>query len=80
MEIVYDTEGSCASRIIVHVEDGMIVSARFVDGCPGNTEAVAALVAGMPVGEAVRRLKGIACQGATSCPDQLATALEKAFS
>lgn len=77
-EIVFDTEGSCASQVIIHVDEGLIVSARFVDGCPGNTQAVAALVAGMSVGEAVTRLKGIVCQGNTSCPDQLAKALEAA--
>ncbi|MDA8430177.1 MAG: TIGR03905 family TSCPD domain-containing protein [Geobacteraceae bacterium] len=56
-----------------------MVSTQFIDGCAGNTQAVAALVKGMPVEEAVRRLKGIACQGDTSCPDQLARALETAL-
>ncbi|WP_243688682.1 TSCPD domain-containing protein [Geotalea toluenoxydans] len=41
--------------------------------------AVGALVKGMAVEEAIRRLKGIACQGDTSCPDQLARALEQAL-
>jgi len=50
---------------------------EFVDGCAGNTQAVAALVRGMAVGEAISRLKGIVCQGDTSCPDQLARALEQ---
>lgn len=74
----YKTSGSCAKRIDIEIEDGTIVSAEFVEGCAGNTLAVSALVKGMPVREAVRRLKGIACQGDTSCPDQLALALEAA--
>lgn len=78
MKISYATAGSCATRIDIDIEDGIITGAEFIDGCPGNTRAVAALVRGMPVNEAVRRLKGIACQGDTSCPDQLARALEEA--
>lgn len=78
MQFSYETIGSCATRIDIEIDGGVIVGARFINGCAGNTRAVAALVAGMPVAEAVRRLKGIACQGGTSCPDQLARALETA--
>jgi len=74
----YNTAGSCATRIDIEIDAGIIVSTAFIDGCAGNTQAVSALVKGMPVAEAVRRLKGIACQGDTSCPDQLARALEAA--
>jgi len=74
----YETAGSCATRIDIEIEAGFIVSAEFIDGCAGNTKAIGALVRGMPVSEAVRRLKGISCQGDTSCPDQLARALESA--
>lgn len=77
MKVNYETSGSCASRIEIEIEDGVIVGTRFVDGCAGNTQAVSALVRGMEVSEAIRRLKGIACQGDTSCPDQLARALEQ---
>lgn len=78
MRLSYKTIGSCASRIDVEIEAGVIVSVDFIDGCAGNTQAISALVKGMTVDEAVRRLKGIACQGETSCPDQLARALEAA--
>ena len=50
---------------------------KFNGGCAGNTQGVAALVIGMTVDEAIRRLKGIQCRNGTSCPDQLATALEE---
>ncbi|HBA90015.1 MAG TPA: TIGR03905 family protein [Geobacter sp.] len=78
MKVSYETLGSCASRIEIEIEDGVITETKFVDGCAGNTQAVAALVRGMAVAEAISRLKGIACQGDTSCPDQLARALEQA--
>ena len=77
MRLSYETSGSCASRIEIEIEDGVIVGTEFVDGCAGNTQAVAALVRGMAVSEAISRLKGITCQGDTSCPDQLARALEQ---
>ena len=50
---------------------------RFIGVFSGNTQGVAALVIGMTVDEAIRRLKGIQCRNGTSCPDQLATALEE---
>ena len=78
MRFSYETAGTCATRINIEIEAGIIVSVDFIDGCAGNTQAVAALVKGMPAAEAVRRLKGIACQGDTSCPDQLARALKEA--
>jgi uncharacterized protein (TIGR03905 family) len=61
------------------VEDGVIVDCSFVGGCAGNTKGVAALVKGMKVEDAIERLKGIRCGFKnTSCPDQLAKALESA--
>ena len=79
MQVSYKTTGSCATRIDIEIEDGIIVGTEFFQGCAGNTRAVAALVRGMAVEEAIKRLKGIACQGNTSCPDQLAKALEEAL-
>lgn len=62
MQLSYKTCGTCAKRIDIEIEAGMIVSASFIDGCGGNTQTVAVLVKGMAVSEAVRRLKGIACE------------------
>ena len=76
MRISYTTEGSCATRIDIDVVDGIVIQANFIDGCPGNTQAVASLVRGMQVAKVVQHLKGIPCRGETSCPDQLARALE----
>lgn len=74
--ISYTTKGVCSRKIDIDVEDGIIRSVTFQGGCAGNTQGVAALVAGMSVDEAIKRLSGIRCGfKATSCPDQLATAL-----
>lgn len=77
--IEYKTKGTCARAVIVDVEDGVITDCQFVGGCSGNTQGVAALVKGMKVDEAVAKIKGIKCgMKSTSCPDQLALALEEA--
>ena len=64
--------------IVVDAEDGVITSCSFVGGCAGNTQGVAALVTGMKVEDAIQKIKGIKCGfKTTSCPDQLAVALEE---
>ncbi|MBR2445190.1 MAG: TIGR03905 family TSCPD domain-containing protein [Clostridia bacterium] len=74
----YKTSGVCSRQINLVVEDGIITEAAFVGGCHGNTQGVAALVIGMSAEEAIRRLRGIKCGfKPTSCPDQLAQALEQ---
>jgi len=76
--IEYKTKGVCSRMIIVDTEDGVITNCSFVGGCAGNTQGVAALVVGMKVEEAIKKIKGIKCGlKATSCPDQLAEALEE---
>ena len=76
--VEYTTKGTCSRKIIVDVEDGIVVNCRFEGGCSGNTQGVAALVIGMKVEEAIKRMKGIKCgPRPTSCPDQLALALEE---
>ena len=74
----YKTKGVCARAIDIDIDDNTIRKVRFQGGCMGNTQGVAALVQGMDVDEAIRRLKGIQCGfKGTSCPDQLALALEQ---
>lgn len=77
----YKTQGVCSRSIEFEVENGIIKSVKFNGGCNGNTQGISALVKGMAVDEAVRRLKGIKCgYKSTSCPDQLAIALEQSKS
>ncbi len=79
-EIDYQTRGTCSRRIqILLNDDNTIARVQFQGGCSGNTQGVASLVIGMPASEAIKRLKGIRCGAkSTSCPDQLALALEQA--
>lgn len=76
--INYKTSGTCSREIQVEVEGDTITSCAFVGGCHGNTQGVAALVVGMKVEDAIGKLAGIDCRGrGTSCPDQLAKALQE---
>lgn len=80
MTYKYKTKGVCASHIELELEGEIIKNVRFIGGCSGNTQGVAALVKGMNVNEAVKKLEGIKCGfKPTSCPDQLAKALKEAL-
>ena len=75
--IEYKTKGTCSRMIILEVEDDVISDCKFIGGCAGNTLGIASLVKGMKTEDAIARLKGIKCGfKSTSCPDQLACALE----
>ena len=74
----YKTQGTCSQQILIDVnDDDVIENVQFIGGCTGNTQGVARLVKGMKVDEVISRLKGIQCRAGTSCPDQLARALEQ---
>ena len=76
--VEYTTKGVCSRKIIVDAEDGVITACSFVGGCHGNTQGVATLVVGMKIEDAIGKIKGIKCGfKPTSCPDQLAQALEQ---
>jgi len=80
--INYKTNGVCSRNIEIVIDDNNIIkSATFVGGCHGNTQGISKLVVGMDANEVVKRLKNIK-RGfkSTSCPDQLATALEQYLS
>ena len=73
----YQTKGVCSRSIDISIEDGVIQSVTYHGGCSGNTQGVAALIAGMNIDEAISRIEGIHCgPRSTSCPDQLSRALK----
>ena len=78
--MVYRTSGVCAMAIEFDLdEDKKLHNVKFIGGCSGNTQGIASLVKRMKVDEVIARLKGTDCNGrGTSCPDQLARALEEA--
>ncbi len=75
----YANRGTCSRGVRFDIVDGRVHNVEFDGGCSGNTQGVARLVEGMEVEDAISRMKGIRCgYKETSCPDQLARALEKA--
>lgn len=73
----YVPKGVCSNAIDIDVTNGIIESVSFTGGCNGNLQGISRLVRGMKIEEAIERLKGIKCGfKSTSCPDQLAQALE----
>jgi len=74
--IKYIPVGVCSKEISFYIIDGKLKNVEFVKGCNGNVQGVSRLVEGMDAIDVVKRLKGIQCQNGTSCPDQLATAIE----
>ena len=78
MTYEYKTKGTCSRAILFDMEDGFVKNVQFIGGCNGNLKGIGALVEGMKVAEAIRRLEGIKCgMKSTSCPDQLAQALKE---
>jgi len=71
-------DGTCSKSVGFDIEDGVIKNVWFGGGCHGNLQGISKLVDGMAPEEVVKRLKGVDCSGkGTSCPDQLARAIEK---
>ncbi len=77
-QIDYITQGTCSKMIHIELdEENTIQSVQFAGGCNGNTQGICALVKGQKAQEVIARLRNIHCGArTTSCPDQLATALE----
>ncbi|MCJ7688935.1 MAG: TIGR03905 family TSCPD domain-containing protein [Clostridiaceae bacterium] len=74
----YTPKGVCSTKINFTIIDHKITDVVFAGGCPGNLFGISTLVKGMRVCDAIEKLKGISCGNkSTSCPDQLALALEK---
>lgn len=71
----YRTNGTCSRQIIFEVENDVLTSLKFVNGCSGNTQGISRLAVGMKIDDIIAKLSGIQCRGNTSCPDQLAKAL-----
>lgn len=72
----------CSKQITIKVDakTNIIQSAVFLRGCDGNLKAINILVKGMTVQEVVRKLYGVDCGGrGTSCTDQLARILKRAY-
>ncbi len=75
----YTPHGVCSARIEFDIDGDIVHNVRFTRGCNGNTSGISRLVEGMRVDDVISRLRDTDCNGrGTSCPDQLARALEDA--
>ena len=76
----YIPKGVCSSAIDIEMDGNIIKKVQFTGGCHGNLQGISRLVEGMNAEDAIQRLRGIRCGfKSTSCPDQLANALESAL-
>lgn len=76
--VTYSTKGTCSKQIVFDLdEEKRIHNLKFIGGCGGNLQGIGKLVEGRKAEEVVPLLKGIRCKQNTSCPDQLARALEE---
>lgn len=80
MTMNYKTRGTCSRNIELTIEDGIIKNVSFLGGCNGNLQGISKLVIGQRAEDVAKTLRGIDCGGkGTSCPDQLALAIEEAL-
>ncbi|MDD5827293.1 MAG: TIGR03905 family TSCPD domain-containing protein [Bacilli bacterium] len=76
----FTPKGVCSSKMNIVIDKGIIKDIEIIGGCPGNTLGISKLCIGKNVKDVIELLSGIDCRGrGTSCPDQLAKALEKAL-
>ena len=79
MKYEYTPRGVCSRKIYIDIDDNDVIEkVAFDGGSSGNTQGLAEMVRGLNAKEVVERLKGIKCGlKNTSCPDQLAIAIEE---
>ena len=80
MVYTYQPRGTCSRRMRVEIENGVIRSVEIVGGCSGNLQGITKLIEGQKAADVIGKLRGIRCGfKPTSCPDQLAVALQRAL-
>ncbi len=74
-------KGTCSMATRVELADDHTIEAvEVMGGCNGNLQGIGSLIKGMKAEQAISRLRGIRCgTKQTSCPDQIAEALEEAL-
>ena len=81
MKYTFKTKNTCSQEIEFTIDGNIIKNVKFLGGgCPGNLQALPKLVEGMTVEEIEKKIGGIICgKRGTSCADQLAKAVRKAY-
>lgn len=74
----YTPNGVCSKKMKFDIENNIIKNIEIIGGCPGNSLGVISLCKEQNIDNIIEKLKGIKCGfKSTSCPDQLALALEQ---
>lgn len=80
MHYEYKTQGTCSKLITFDIDDNIITNIKFHGGCDGNLKAISKILEGAAVEEIEGKLLGNTCGWkSTSCADQLAKAVRKAY-
>lgn len=80
MRYEYKTEDVCSQNITFDINGNVISNIQFYGGCNGNLKAIANLLEGYTVEKIEEKLLGNTCgRRPTSCADQLAKAVRKAY-
>ena len=80
MRYEYKTENTCSQIISFDIDGNVITNIEFYTGGNGNLKAIAKLLEGATVEEIEEKLLGNTCgRRPTSCTDQLARAVRKAY-
>jgi uncharacterized protein (TIGR03905 family) len=78
-EYIYKPKGVCSSEFVFKIDESDIIrELKVSNGCSGNLQAISALLVGKELDEVITKLIDIKCGNKdTSCPMQIALALEK---
>ena len=73
-------QGVCSNKISFDLNGDVVTNVVFTNGCNGNLKAIGKLVDGMTVEQIEGYLRGNICGNkSTSCADQLARVVRKAY-
>lgn len=76
----YLTSNTCSSVISLDLDGDKVHNISFMGGCNGNLKTIPMLLEGWSVDEIEKKLTGIECgRRGTSCADQLAKAVRRAY-
>lgn len=76
MTYSFKPRGICAKEIKFDLDGNIVKNVSFAGGCNGNLKGISTLVEGMTINDISTKLLGTTCGfKSTSCPDQLAKAL-----
>lgn len=80
MRYTYKTKNTCSTEISFDINNNVITNISFTNGCNGNLKAISSILDGWTVEQIESKCKGILCgRRPTSCSDQLAIAVRKAY-